>query len=795
MTRVRTENTGISRSPKLRLILGMLAVLALCYWYALPSPLFSDPCSTVVYDRNGELIGARIARDGQWRFPASDSLPDKYCKALVCFEDRHFYSHPGVNPFSLARATLQNIRAGKIVSGGSTITMQVIRMSGKGKSRTLSRKMLEASLAIRLELSNTKEGILKLYAANAPFGGNVVGLEAASWRYFSVPPAELTWAEAATLAVLPNAPSLIHPGRNRDELRRKRNNLLETLYERGQIDSLTWILSMAEPLPDKPRTLPNLAPHLTDRFMLERNGERVRTTIDANIQQRALELAALHQRTLEINQVHNLACLILDVESGEVLAYIGNAPGDSSGVNGNSVDVINAQRSTGSILKPLLFAGMLNDGMILPESLIPDVPVRFNGYAPKNYNRGFDGAVPARQALERSLNVPSVIMLKRFGIDPFIDLLGKCGFSSIQNNADYYGLSLILGGAEVSLWELTGVYASLARTLNHYTAGEGYYFREDFHPAYILPQIHSAATFSPQEQGLLSAGAIYLTFQSLIEVNRPEELSSWRLFNDRKEIAWKTGTSYGYRDAWAVGLTSGYAVGVWTGNADGEGRQGLTGLQSSAPLMFDLFSILPPTARFKAPLDDLVELELCSLSGYPASAACPETKIVRVNPAGRKVKACPYHRMIHLDETRRFRVSEACYPLEKMQNEPWFILPPLMEYYYKRKQPSYRTLPPLMDGCEDGDIEEFEIVVPEWGSKLIIPRELDGSDGKLVLELAHRDPAAEVFWHLDDRFLGSTRTFHQMAISCDPGEHYLTVVDNRGRQKGVSFTVMKKVTD
>ncbi|MFZ5939095.1 MAG: penicillin-binding protein 1C [Bacteroidota bacterium] len=785
----------ISRSLPLRLNLVLVAALSLLFWLILPATLFRDPCSTVVYDRQGELIGARIASDGQWRFPPVDTLPEKYRIALLTFEDQWFYYHPGVNPFSLFRAAGQNIRAGKIVRGGSTITMQVLRLSGKGKNRTLSRKLVEALLAVRLELSLSKDEILKLYASNAPFGGNVVGLEAASWRYFSVPPDELTWAESATLAVLPNAPALLHPGRNRDELLQKRNRLLTRLLETGRIDSLTWSLACTEPLPARPRELPNIVPQLCDRLMVSNRGQRVYTTIDAHLQRKVNEVASLHYRHLSVNQIHNLACLVLEVESGAVRAYVGNAPGDSSGLNANSVDVITSRRSTGSILKPLLFAGMLNDGMILPGSLVPDVPVRYNGYAPKNYNRGYDGAVPAKQALERSLNVPSVIMLKRFGVDPFIQLLGKTGFTSIGKPADYYGLSLILGGAEVSLWELTGVYASLARVLRHYTTTEGNYFAGDYHPPYFTGKDSRPDQNHSLEQGVLSAGAIWLTLESLIEVNRPDELSSWRLFSGGKDIAWKTGTSYGYRDAWAVGVTPGYAVGVWAGNADGEGRTGLTGLLSAAPLMFEVFDLLPSSGHFPRPTDDLVPLEVCRKSGYLASPECPETDTVWANPAGRKVKSCPYHRMIHLSGDGKERVNSACYPVAQMRNEPWFILPPLMEYYYKRKDPSYKSLPPVKTDCADDEVEEFEIVVPEWKSKLIIPRELDGSEGRLILEVAHRDPSAEIFWHLDEHYLGSTRQFHQLAVNCEPGEHRLTVVDNRGREKSVLFTVIRNASD
>ncbi len=446
----------------------LVLILFVLVWRSLPDPLFDDPVSTVVFDRNGELLGARIAEDGQWRFPGVDSVPWKYKAALIRYEDRYFYAHPGVNPGSIFRAMRQNIRAGKVVSGGSTITMQVMRMARKNKPRTLSQKVVEAFLALRYELSASKEEILRTYADHAPFGGNVVGLEAAAWRYFGTGPGNLTWSEAALLAVLPNSPSLIRPGRNREILKQKRDRLLGELRDEGVLDETTCTLAREEPLPGSPVPLPDLAPHLTDRVRME-GKKRFFSTLDRSVQERVLELGAIQQHSLEANQVHNLACLVMEVNSGKVLAYMGNSIPLKDQDHGNSVDIIMSNRSTGSILKPFLFAGMLDNGNLLQTALVPDVPVRYNGYSPKNYDRSYNGAVPAYMALERSLNIPAVIMLKHYGVDPFLELLKKIGFTSFVYSKDHYGLTLILGGAETSLWELAGAYGSMARVLNHYT--------------------------------------------------------------------------------------------------------------------------------------------------------------------------------------------------------------------------------------------------------------------------------------------------------------------------------------
>lgn len=786
------QGRGFLWNRKVFLPVLIILGLALSFWKILPEELFNDPVSTVVYDREGELLGARIATDGQWRFPGADSIPVKYQKAVLLYEDKYFFYHPGVNLISLFRAMKLNLQAREIVSGGSTITMQVMRMSRKNKPRTVSQKLIELVLSIRYELSSTKDEVFKIYADNAPFGGNVVGIEAAAWRYFGTAPENLTWSEATLLAVLPNAPSLIHPGKNRDLLKQKRDGLLKGLYETGAIDEITYLLAKEEPLPDKPLPLPNLTPHLTDRIMLEKGEKRFFSTIDYALQERTLEMTRIRHNILKSNQIHNIACLVMKVETGEVLAYVGNSENEEGEEHGNSVDIITANRSTGSILKPFLFAGMIDNGTILQTTIVPDVPIRYDGYAPKNYNRKYEGAVPAANVLERSLNIPSVILLRRYGVDPFLGLLKNLGFTSFRESHEHYGLTLILGGAETNLWELAGVYGSMARALNHYTASDGIYSTEDYHMPVLKAENNKVHGKIIHEEGVLSAGSIYTTFKSLLDVNRPEELSLWYLMSSTRNIAWKTGTSYGFRDAWSVGVTPEYLVAVWVGNADGEGRPGLSGINSAAPLMFDIFSILPETSWFEAPLDDLTEAVVCRQSGYLAGPNCNEYDTVMIIPRGLKSEACPYHSRIHLNQTGEYRVNSRCYPVGDMKSESWFILPPLMEWYYKKRNPSYRELPPVMPGCIDESVEAFEIVYPEWNSHVVIPRELDGRAGKVVLEIAHRQPDVEVFWHMDDRFIGTTTQPHQLAVDIEPGVHVLIVVDVAGNKKQVKFEVLGK---
>jgi penicillin-binding protein 1C len=776
---------------------GTLILFALLLWYifALPFQLFHDPLSTVLEDSKGKLLGARIAPDGQWRFPFDAVIPDKFSKALIQYEDRHFYHHPGFNPGSLFRALRQDIRQRRAVSGGSTLSMQVIRLSRKRKSRTLYQKIIELILATRLEFRYSKEEILALYASNAPFGSNVVGLDAASWRYFGRGPERLSWAEAATLAILPNAPSLIYPGKNQDKLKVKRDRLLRRLRDTGDIDAQTCALSMEEPLPGKPFPLPDEAPQLLERAAAfqGQKGKRVKSTLQAELQHRVRAVVEKHHLLLKANEIHNAAVLVLEVKTGRTIAYVGNTEAEPGKDHGNDVDVVMAPRSTGSILKPFLYAGMLSDGLILPNTLIPDIPTQFGNYAPQNFNESYDGAVPAKRALARSLNVPAVKLLQRYGIERFHDLLKKTGLNTITRSADNYGLTLILGGAEARLWDLAGAYASMARTLNRYNL-QGRYSLNDYHPAWFL----ASDSLRYEEQGPFSgssyfdAGSTWVTFEAMVEVNRPDEEASWREYVSSGKIAWKTGTSFGFRDGWAIGVSPEYVVAVWTGNANGEGRPGLVGVQTAAPILFEVFGLLPASTWFKMPAAEMQRMTVCHESGCKAGEYCDKEEMW-VQKAGVRSGPCPYHRLLHLDPSGKYRVNSDCEEISRMKHVPWFILPPAQEEYYKRKNATYRALPPLFPGCSpNSGLHSLELIYPKEGSKIYVPIELDGKLGRTVFEAAHRKQGTIIYWHLDDYYLGSTTGIHQMALAPEEGKHTLTLVDEFGESITEGFEIIGK---
>jgi penicillin-binding protein 1C len=777
------------------IIASLTLGISVLYYACLPDKLFQDPYSTVLQARTGELLSASIATDGQWRFPLHDSIPQKFVTAIINYEDKRFFSHIGVDFLALGRAFRQNISHGRIISGGSTLSMQVIRLSRKNKSRTVLEKLLELVLATRLEMRYTKEEILKLYAAHAPFGGNVVGLEAASWRYYGRNMQELSWGEAALLAVLPNAPSLIHPGRNKDLLKRKRDALLDKLLTNGIIDAFTCSLAKEEPLPDKPLALPRHARHLLLRMQADGLSQSiVKSSVDYSLQQRSEQLVDEYNKQLAGNQVHNAAALILDVRTGNVLTYIGNTNPGGKGYYHNEVDIVASPRSTGSILKPFLYAAMLDEGALLPRTLLMDVPLFINGFSPRNFSHEYDGAVPANKALIRSLNVPAVNMLKEYRYEKFHTLLKNLGMTTLHQPPDHYGLTLILGGAEGTLWDITGMYASMARTLNNFFQypGTNRYHKTDFHaPAYIFSDsADNARTTMPEAASYLSAASVYQTLQELTEVYRPGEETGWRYFTSSRKIAWKTGTSFGFRDAWAVGVTPHYVVGVWVGNADGEGRPGLTGTDAASPLMFSLFSQLPPTGWFEQPIPELQSLEVCSVSGYKASAYCGERDTMLVPKQGLLSPGCPYHQRIHLSSDSKNRITSLCAPVSSIKTVSWFVLPPVQEYYYKSKNISYKPLPPLKPGCGEEVVATMDLIYPKPNARVFIPRDLSGKMGEAIFELAHKQSSAVVYWHLDGEFIGATKSVHQMALSPSKGSHILTLIDNTGHSMERRFDVI-----
>ena len=762
---------GIKKFTKKKkgIILLLILIILVFYFFILPFRLFDVPYSTVVKDRQGEVLGVRLASDGQWRFPEGEKVPDKFRSCIITYEDQWFYFHLGINPVSVCRALYQNIKAGRVVSGASTLSMQCVRMARK-KQRTLKEKIVEMLLSIRLETRYSKKEILSMYASHAPFGGNVVGIEAASWRYFNHQASDLSWAEAATLAVLPNAPALIHLSRNQGLLLKKRNVLLKKLYQKERITSTEYELALAENLPQNLYPLPQLAPHLVTYFYLTQKGNHIQSTIDKNKQIELENILNQWNEDFLKKDIRHLAAMIVDLHTNEVIAYCGNVNYLKNG-EGNQVDIIRSSRSSGSLLKPLLYYISLSEGLILPHTLLPDVPVNINGFSPQNFNLQYDGAVPASEAICRSLNIPSVLLLRLYSVPKFYNFLKEIGITTLNRDAGDYGLSLILGGAEVNLWDIVSVYSNMARALLD------------------LPK--TELSLSLKEKGKESKrkfdkGAVWQTFEVIKELNRPEEMD-WHALPSVETIAWKTGTSYGFRDAWAVGVSTRYAVGVWVGNAGGEGKPGLIGAATAGPVMFDIFNFLPADTWFTLPEGNFIEEEVCTSSGYLKGRFCDKVDTQYILPKALRSNVCPYHVLLNLTPDFSYQTNPD--DKEGMVQQSWFVLPPAQASFYKQKHPHYQAVPPFK-GTTLNNQRVMQFIYPSYNNaRLTIPKQMDGTKGVVTFELAHITPQALVFWHLDEDYITATTDFHKITLAPDKGKHNLTCVDDKGNTLSISFYI------
>jgi penicillin-binding protein 1C len=770
----------LSRTKTGRIIFVSVLLLLLIF-ILIPAPSFPPDYSILVLDSDGEILHATLNKKQQWCFPPDPEsrIPAKLETCVLEYEDRYFRSHPGVNPVSIIRALRSNARPGGIRSGASTITMQVARIA-RPKPRTLPNKILEMTQALKLEILRSKTTILRTYLDHAPYGRNVVGVQAASRRYFGRKPDRLSWAEAATLAVLPNQPGLIAPGMRTDLLRKKRDGLLHRLALRGRIDKETLALSLLESVPSASEPFPPAALHLARALEGSAGGRfTLRTTIDREIQLRVEALTAGHvSERLRPMGIRNAAVLVAETRSGKVRAYVGSQDFFDA-ENGGQVDGVRAPRSPGSLLKPFLYGLAMDEGILLPETRIRDVPTYYGAFSPSNASESYDGLVTAKEALVRSLNVPAVRVLYGFGVRPFYLFLKKAGLSTLFRDPDEYGLPLILGGAEVTAWDMTRLYRGLA------SGGR-------FPPLAVLE--NGEAEETGKGPALISPGACWLTLRMLRELKRPEAEAYWELYRDRWPIAWKTGTSYGFRDGWAAGVSPQWTIVVWAGNFDGEGNANLAGASCAGTLMFAVHNALPKSEEpvwFEPPVGDLEPVSICSETGFTAGPDCPPAK-VRTVEAPRFMKplpVCPYHQKLFLSADGRMQVCSACWGRGGAREEVRLVYPPDVAQFLRESGKPAGDATRHNPACGGHTADDpMDILYPQPGARLWIPRDLDGRLEKVMFRAAHREAGSALHWYLDGVSLGATRSRHSLACVCGRGGHELVVVDGDGRREKVHFT-------
>ena len=788
MTSLPTDPPLSRASPLpqlLRWASGCVVLVVALLWLAdriWPLPLPQDDLARVVLAEDGTPLWRFADANGVWRYPVQTrEVSPYYLDALLTYEDRWFYQHPGVNPLALVRATWQNLSGARVVSGGSTLSMQVARLLDP-HSRTLHGKLRQLWRTAQLEWHLSKDEILNLYLNRAPFGGTLQGVAAASWAYLGKSPSQLTHAEAALLAVLPQAPSRLRPDRHPQRAQQARDKVLRRLAEFQVWPQSAVDEALEEPLLLAPRLEPSLAPLLARRLNRPDSPPLIRTTLDATLQRR-LEDLLLGWRA-RLPEHTSAAILVVEEESMAVRAYLGSVDINDTKRFGH-VDMISALRSPGSTLKPFLYGMALDDGLIHSESLLQDVPRRYGDYRPGNFSMGFTGAVPASTALSSSLNLPAVQLLEAYGPKRFAAQMRIGGMPLALPALAEPNLALILGGAGSRLEELVSGYSALAR---------------DGKSASLRLQPDDTL----RERPLLSPGAAWIVRRILSGQARPDRDPRAELVQ-RPVLAWKTGTSYGFRDAWAIGVGPRYLIGVWIGRPDGTPVPGQFGLASAAPLMLQVHDVLTNrdsqrgiSAPVKPVPANIGVAAICWPLGQPMSRSDPNCRRQRFawtldNTTPPTLQALDQPLSVGLMESiwvnpKGLRVDAHC-PGATPKNialwpaplEPWL---PRIERREARIPASDPDCPPPALAASS----PLSIVGVREGDQLRLPA---ASQQALRLNISALGGSGRRWWFLNGAPLGDSANQDSINASFERlGRYQLSVLDEAGQTARLEFSVV-----
>lgn len=766
MTYVSSRIFHVFRSTTLWVAVGiLLLLLGLDAAFPFRPTLQSG---TLITDNDGKTLTAFLSPDQKWRFPVRHTeVSPVLLKAVILKEDSRFRWHPGVDPLAVVRAALTNLTQGRRASGASTITMQVARLL-EPRPRTLWSKLVEVLHAMQLELHYSKDEILEMYLWLVPYGGNVEGIRAASMLYLGTTPDRLSIAEATTLLVVPNRPTSLRLGGNATSLRYARNAWIGRLLDHGVIDEAAAAAARAEPVVLKRVPTPRQAWHLSVRLasrMTQRS--EIRTTIDGLHQQAVEALTHQHVQRLRMLGISNASVIVVDNATRSVVAYVGSAnPLDVA--SSGQVDGVQAVRSPGSTLKPFIYALALDQGLMTPRTMVEDVPINLDGYAPENFDRRFLGAMSMQQALATSRNIPAVTTLQRLGIAAFTDVLSKAHVSTLSKRG--LGLSLALGGCGMRLDELAGLYAAFA------TGGTW------------MPLRWTVDGVKHDSVRLMSAAAAYMISDVLTTPSRPDLPNGFDASANLPRIAWKTGTSYGRRDAWSIGYNRRFTVGVWVGNFDGSGNEHLTGSQSATPLLFDVFNTIDRAqdARWLVRPATLDTRLVCAMSGMPPADSCKDQVmdvfIPRVSPATR----CTHLREMYVRLDRSVSYCTMCLPATGWKRSMELHMPPPVLTYMRAQGMALRTPPPHEPSCTRVFEGDLHITMPVNGKTYILEQ---ATETQLRCDVVAPTDATMVYWFIDDVFVSAAPAGGSIFITPTAGQHTVECVDDRGRRARTTFIV------
>lgn len=726
--------------------------------------------STIITDNKGEVINAYLTQDQQWRMKTElEEISPLLQKTIIAKEDKHFYSHPGVNPFAVARAFFNNLFKMRRTSGASTITMQVAKALEPGR-RNIWSKIREMFRAFQLELKYSKKEILQMYLNLVPYGGNIEGVKAASLLYFKKNPDHLSLAELTALSIIPNRPTSLVIGRNNDLIIKERNKWLQRFAKENVFTQKEIEDAIAEPLDATRGTVPHYLPHLSYKLKKQNGGDIIKTNINLNIQLKTEKLVEDYIRTQRLRNIKNAAVVIIDNKTHKIITYVGSANFFDT-TDGGQVNGADAVRQPGSTLKPLLYAMCFDEGLLTPKTVMTDVAVNYNGYSPENYDQKFNGYVTVEYSLEHSLNIPAVKGLKLLGHEKMIQKLSNCNFKQIQKDRRKLGLSLILGGCGTTLEELTGLFSSFAN--------DGIYIPPSFTQK---DSIHNKVK-------IVSPAANYMINEILSKINRPDFPLNWTATERMPKIAWKTGTSYGKKDAWSIGYNKNYTVGIWVGNFSGVGAADLSGANIATPLLFKIFNTIDYDSDeewFIQPKDIDIR-QVCSETGLTPSAHCSSLVTDYFVPLISSTKICDNWQEIMISPDEKISYCKSCAPQSGYKKKWYKVVEPDMQSWFEDNRIAYQKIPLHNPECElifKGAAPS--ITSPLNGTEYLISKK---NPEPLQLICKTANDVSKVHWYINNKFYKSSNAGEKQFFVPSEGIVKISCTDDKGRNRDIKITV------
>lgn len=728
--------------------------------------------SQLITAEDGTVLHVFLSVDDKWRMKTElEEISPALREAIVYKEDKWFYWHLGVNPVSIVRAAWNNIVQGRTTSGASTITMQVVRLV-EPRPRTLWSKLIEVFRAFQLEWRYSKAEILQLYLNLVPYGGNLEGVKSASLLYFGRLPSALSIAQITALSIIPNRPTSLRIGNNDAVLLRERNKWLQRMKRDAVFSEQEIADALAEPLDALRHDPPRNAPHFALRVKAIVPTESiVKTHIRTDVQAKVEMLAANYNRRLQNGNINNAAVLVVENATRNVVAYLGS-PNFADREHQGQVDGVKAVRSPGSTLKPLVYALAFDRGIATPKSVLTDVPINFNGYSPENFDQKFHGAVTAEKALAYSLNIPAVKLLSTVGVPLLVDKLKQAGFRQIGKDERKLGLSTVLGGCGVRLEELVGLYAAFAN--------DGVY----------TPLRWLQGDTSSTRTHIVSPSAAFLLTDILSQMARPDLPHNYESSMHVPRVAWKTGTSYGRRDAWSVGFNKRYTVAVWVGNFNGEGAPELTGANTATPLLFDIFNSIDYNSsnRWFFPPKQLDFRLVCSETGLSPNDYCTDLVNDYYIPTVSANTLCEHSKQVYISADEKVSYCTTCLPHDGYKVKMYPNYPPELVALYRAEHIVFEEVPMHNLNCPRILSEGAPVITsPVAGQEYIVEK---GEDSQLLLTATVANNVKTVYWFVDDKLYTTAKAGERVFWKPEgKGQVKISCSDDRGRNSNMWIQV------